>query len=415
MKVLIATGVYYPVTNGVAVFSHNLASGLVKRGVDVTVLTPSRNGKNYTEMQDGVRVVYLKSTKVWFYPDQISPVPAKKKIFGKEMPHLVYKNGFRISVFPQRQVIKIMKEIQPDVVHVQVSDVIGLSVVGYARKHHIPVVTTEHNQPEVIVEQIKMLRLVRKPMNAILMAYFRNCHRRSDFVTMPTAKSIHNFLAGRKFEVPIAAVSNGVDLSNFRPGKASAEFYQKYGIPTDRKIVLYVGRVDPEKKVGAVLESFRSVVETVPEAFLLVVGDGTDRLRLEKKAVEFGIGNSVKFLGKVMPPDLYEIYKVGDVFVTASEIETQGIVLVEAAATGLPLVAVDKGAVSEICQSGKNGYLCQPGDVAEMSEAIVKILTDDKKRAEFAKNSIKLAGEHDFEKTLDQFVNIYKKVISSKK
>ena len=415
MKILIATAVYYPVTNGVAVFSHNLAVGLAKRGHEVVVLAPSKNGKNYTEMQDGVKVVFLKSVRVWVYPDQINPVPAKKKLLGKELPHVIYKNGFRVSVFPKKQINKVMQEFCPDVVHVQDSDMIGLSVVNYAKKHQIPVVTTEHNQPEVIIDQFKALKPIKKPMSAALLKYLRSYHEKSDFVTMPTVKSIHHFLAGREFEVPIAAVSNGVDLSNFRPGKAPEEIYEKYQIPADCKIVLYVGRVDPEKKVGVVLEAFSEVYEKYPEAFLLVVGDGIDKARLEKKVKSLKLGKSAKFLGKVMPPDLYEIYKTGSVFVTASEIETQGIVLIEAAATGLPLVAVNKGAVSEICQDDKNGYLCRSEDAEGISRAVLKIITDDKKQAEFSENSIKIASEHDFEKTLDQFINIYNKVIKDKK
>ena len=122
-----------------------------------------------------------------------------------------------------------------------------------------------------------------------------------------------------------------------------------------------------------------------------------------------------KFLGKVLPPDLFEVYKVGDVFATASEIETQGIVLIEAAASGLPLVAVDKGAVAEVCVDSENGYLCEAGNVSEISAAIMKILLDDGLRKRFAKKSIEIASEHDFERTLDKFENIYRRVVQEKK
>ena len=126
------------------------------------------------------------------------------------------------------------------------------------------------------------------------------------------------------------------------------------------------------------------------------------------------ISDSVKFLGRVLPPDLYEIYKIGSVFVTASEIETQGIVLIEAAASGLPLIAVNKGAVAEVCLNSKNGYLCEPDDAKGIAEAMEKILLDEKKRREFSEKSVEIASEHDFEKTLDKFINIYHKVINDK-
>ncbi|MBR3228671.1 glycosyltransferase [Candidatus Saccharibacteria bacterium] len=402
MKIVIATAVYYPMINGVAVFSHNLAMGLARRGHEVLVLTPSQTKKNHISDEDGVKVNYLKSIEAKVYPDQIHSVPKKKRLF--------FKHGFKVSVFPQPEIKKILDEFQPDVVHVQVSDPIGLSVVSYARKNNIPVVTTEHNQPEVLTEPLKLPKLVRRPVNALLSSYFRNRQSKSDFVTMPTKQAIYNLLSSHPLDIPVAAVSNGVDLSNFKPGTASAEIYKKYGIPKDRPIVLYVGRVDPEKKIGTLIDAFHKTLTALPDAFLVIVGDGVDKIRLEKKVKTLGINSSVKFLGRIVPPDLYEIYKVGWVFATASEIETQGIVLIEAAATGLPLIAVDKGAVSEVCITDENGFLCEPGNVSEISSALQTVLNDDKLRTKFSANSIKIAKEHDFETTLDRFINIYKKV-----
>ena len=417
MKIVIATAVYYPMINGVAVFSHNLTVGLVKRGHEVLVLCPSQTGKNYTRIEDGVRITRLKSVDVKVYPDQSNKVPPKKKFLGISWPHLYYKNGFKVAVFPAREIRRALDGFKPDVVHVQVSDPIGLSVVSYARKVGIPVVTTEHNQPEVLTEPLKLPGIVRKPVNAMLSAYFRNRQSKSDFVTMPTKQAIDNLILshGKVFEIPVAAVSNGVDLSNFKPGKASKEIYKKYGIKEEGLKILYVGRVDPEKKVGVVIEAFKEARKDLPKnTELIVVGDGVDRLRLEKKVQEEELVNEVKFLGRVLPPDLYELYKMGDVFATASEIETQGIVLIEAAATGLPLIAVNKGAVSEVCLTNKNGYLCEPGNVHEIKEAMVKILADEKLRKKFSEESVRVAEEHDFEKTLDRFINIYERVLKEK-
>ena len=215
--------------------------------------------------------------------------------------------------------------------------------------------------------------------------------------------------------MPVAAVSNGVDLADFKPGKAMVEIYRKYNIPMDRPTVLYVGRVDPEKKVGVIIDAFNEARKKVSKALLVIVGDGVDKLRLMQKVEKMGLGGDVEFLGRVLPPDLYELYKIGDVFATASDIETQGIVLIEAAACGLPLIAVDGGAVGEVCRDGENGYLCQPGNVMEISEAMTRILSDSSLHARFSKKSVEIASEHDFEKTLDKFENIYRKVIADKK
>ena len=255
--------------------------------------------------------------------------------------------------------------------------------------------------------------MLKKPANYLLAAYFRNRQGRSDFVTMPTEQAIRNLLAQRELKVPIAAVSNGVDLSSFQPGKAAAEIYRKYQIPQKVPIVLYVGRVDPEKQVGRVIDAFSKVQKKISEAKLLIVGDGVDRERLEKKVARIGLSQSVRFLGKVLPPDLYEIYKVGTVFATASEIETQGIVLIEAAAAGLPLVAVNAGAVAEVCLNNKNGFLCRPKDTSGIARSLKKILENHELAQKFSQKSIEIAREHDFENTLDRFINIYQRVIES--
>ena len=412
MKIAIATAVYHPMVNGVAVFSRHLAAGLAKRGHEVMVLCPSQTGKPHILDIDGVKIVYLKSTQIKLYPDQIHEVTPKKKFLGREWPRFFYRHGFWVALTPGAEVRAALNKFQPDVVHSQVVDPIGRAAVKYARKHQIPVVSSEHNQPEVLVESLKLAKFIKKPLENWLAGYFVKQQKKSDFVTMPTKKAILDLIYAREqgFPVPVAAVSNGVDLKNFKPGKPPKAFYSKYHLPSGALVALYVGRLDPEKRVDLVLEAFSQAVKNGLTAELLIAGDGVAKAALEKKALEIGISKHTHFVGRVTPPELYQIYQAGDVFVTASEIETQGIVLIEAAATGLPLIAVDKGAVSEVCRDAQNGFLCHPGEVAEISVAITKILKNPTLRQKFSQKSLEIAREHDFDRTLDQFINIYHKV-----
>ena len=411
MRIVIATPVYSPMINGVAVFSHNLAIGLAARGHEVLVITPSQTKKQYFDTQDGVKIAFLRSSTIKVYPDQIHPAEREKKIF--------YKHGFKASILPFRQIKKILDEFKPDVLHIQGSDPIGLAAVSYARKKHIPIVATEHNQPEVLTEPLHIPKMVRKPINGVLSSYFYHRQSKSDYATMPTQLAIDNLTHNKKQKVPVEAVSNGVDLAAFKPGKPSSDIYNIYGVTSDAPILLYVGRVDPEKKIGVVLEAFakfldKHKLDDLSKTLFLVVGDGVDKKHLEEKAKDLNITDSVKFLGKIMPPELYDVYRLGDVFVTASEIETQGIVLIEAAATGLPLIAVDAGAVAEVCQNNKNGFLLKPGDVNGIAMAMSVLLGDEKLREKMALESVRIANEHSLEKTIDKFVEIYQKVCYNK-
>ena len=251
----------------------------------------------------------------------------------------------------------------------------------------------------------------------MLKAYMNSFLKHSEYATMPTEMAIDDLIPKnrKRFKVPVEALSNGVDLSSFSPGKTSASVAKKYKIDLSRPRVLYVGRVDPEKSIDVVLRAFAKVVKKVPNVELLVVGDGTARAGLEKLAEDLSLPeDSIRFLGRVMPPDLQQVYRSGTLFATASETETQGIVLIEAAATALPIVAVDAGAVRELCQNDRNGFLCAPGGVSALADAMVKILTDKTLAKKFGEASLEISRKHDLNVTLKRFEEIYETAVDLK-
>lgn len=420
MKIAIASDIYYPMINGVAVFAHNLALGLAKAGHEVIVIAPSFNGKYHVDVEGGVTTYHLTSARFLFYPDQINEVPDKKKILGLPMPRLAYKHGIWWSVNPWSEVKHILNEFQPDVIHLQTAETIALAVMSYVRKYDVPLVSTGHAYPDNVTGQFKLLKpkMIKKPTDAVLRVYMASFLKHAEYATMPTEMAIGDLVPKnrRHFKVTVEALSNGVDLSEFNPGKPDAEVLKKYGISTaPKKRVLYIGRVDPEKSISNVVLAFNKTLKKVPDAEMVIVGDGIDVNHLKSLVAELGIESKVKFTGKILPPDLVEIYRSGTLFATASETETQGIVLIEAAATGLPLIAVDRGAVSELCQDKRNGFLCQPGgDIDGISNAMTKILTDKELQKKFSKKSIEVSKKHDLTRTLARFEEIYHEAIKLK-
>lgn len=414
MRIAITSDIYYPMTNGVAVFSHNLANGLAARGHEVLVICPSFKGDYYVHTdKNGVKTAHLSSARFPFYPDQINKVPERSELFGLPMPRLTYKDGIWWATHAYSETKKLLNEFKPDVVHLQTAEMIALATVRYVRKHGVPLVSTGHAYPDNVTGQFKLLRPVKRPVDAVLRTYMASFLKNSEYATMPTEMAIADLAPKkrRRVKVSVEALSNGVDLSHFKPGKPAKAIVDKYQIDTKRPRALYVGRVDPEKSISNVINAFELALKNVPEAELLIVGDGIDKAHLEELAKEKGLGGNVRFLGRVMPPDLYDLYRTGDLFVTASETETQGIVLIEAAATGLPLVAVDAGAVKEVCKTRKNGVLCKPGDVAAMSRAMVRILTDKELKQKYSEGSLEIAKKHDINRTLSRFEEIYQMAI----
>lgn len=420
MKIAIASDIYYPMTNGVAVFAHNLANGLAKAGHEVLVICPSFTGKYSVDIdpETKVKTVHLSSGRFPFYPDQINEVPEKKKVLGLPMPRLAYKNGIWWSVNPWSEIKVVLDEFKPDVVHLQTAETIALAVMHYVKKNDVALVSTGHAYPDNVTGQFKFLKpkIIKRPTDAVLRAYMASFLKHAEYATMPTEMAIGDLIPKKRrhFKVTVEALSNGVDLTAFNPGKPDLKVLEKYGLRTNKHRVLYVGRVDPEKSISNVVSAFAKVLEKVPDADLVVVGDGIDLEHLKELANDLEISDKVTFTGKIMPPELVEVYRTGAVFATASETETQGIVLIEAAACGLPLVAVDAGAVKELCQHHRNGELCKPGDVDGIARALVKILTNDNIRKAYSKESIEISKVHDLKRTIARFEEIYEEAIKLK-
>ena len=343
-------------------------------------------------------------------------MPENKKILSVKLPRLAYRHGLWITVDPYPELKKALNKFHPDVIHNQTAEMIAIAAMRYVKKYDIPLVSTGHAYPDNLTSQVKLLKPIKRPLDAILRMYMASFLKHSEYATMPTEMAIDDLVPKnrRHFDVTVEPLSNGVDLAQFTPGKAKAKILKKYHLEPKKPRVLYVGRVDPEKSISNVVSAFAGVLEKVPEAELVIVGDGTDRQHLVDLVKALGIEKNVKFPGRIMSLDIVDIYRSATLFATASETETQGIVLIEAAATGLPLVAVDAGAVRELCQNRKNGILCNPRQTEEMTKAFVKILTDEKIQEKYGAKSLEIAKKHDLNRTLRRFVEIYEEAIRLK-
>ena len=418
MKIVISTDVYYPMINGVAVFSKNLATGLKKRGHQVMVLTPSISGKFSVEKDPNCNftVVRLKSTRMYLYPDQIEKIPNDKKILGIKIPQLLYKNGLHVSYNPYSDIRRVLEDFKPDIIHNQTSGPLALAIFRYAKKRNVPIVMTDHTYPDNLTQQVKLPKFAKKPINAAMNAYFMSFLRRSEYATLPTKQAITDLLPKNhhSFKVPVEALSNGIDLSHFTKGPASEEIYKKYAIPKNVPIVLYVGRIDPEKSLDILVNSFKKLIKEAPKAHLVMVGDGTAREKLEKMIKRKKLDSQTHFIGRVIGDDLSQIYRTGTVFVITSKTETQSIVLMEAMASGLPAIAVNAGAVTELVKDGENGFIFEPNDTAGIASGINTIISNKELREKMSKNALKMIAKHDINYTLSRFEKIYNNVLRSR-
>lgn len=384
MKILIASDLHWPTINGVATFSRTLARGLADRGHEVVVIAPSQIGRKYKEI-DGNHTVYR----------------------TRSVPFPFYQN-FRISISPQREVKKIIDEFEPDVIHIQMLMWIGQAAMKYGNRIGVPIVSTNHAMPENLMDNLRLLAPVAKPINYMLKEYGRRFHSKSDCVTMPTQSAIDMF----DVEMPnqMLAISNGIDLSRFKAGRVPKTLYKKFRIPEKRKIITYVGRLDAEKHLQVLVKAFAKVKKN-HDAHLVIVGDGTDRDNLVELVRELKLVQRTTFTGRVSDEDLLLLHRIGNVFAMPSPAELQSIATLEAMASGKPVVAVDAGALRELCQDGVNGVLCEQDNVVQMADGLAKILEDDALAKSYGAKSLEIAQTHDLEYTLDRFEEVYKEVM----
>lgn len=387
MKILIAADLHWPTINGVATASRTLAKGLSDRGHEVLVIAPSQTGRGYEEYDGNYLIKRTASVPFPFY------------------------QNFRISPTPQIEVRKIIREFQPDVIHIQMALFLGFVARNYAGKYDIPLVATNHAMPENLMDNIRLMAPISKPIQRLMVEYGARFHSKADYITLPTKSAIDMFGEDRVTS-PVVAISNGIDLSRFEPTKADPEIYEKFNIPADKQIVTYLGRVDAEKHLDVLIRAFATIADN--DRHLLIVGNGTEAEHLRNLTYSLGVDGQVTFTGRVSDEEIVALHKVGVLYAITSPAELQSIATLEAMASGKPIVAVDAGALGELCQDGTNGYLVPKDDVKAVADAIDKILKDKKLQKEFSKKSLEIAKTHDIVHTIDQYEDIYTTVIESR-
>ncbi|HSR47305.1 MAG TPA: glycosyltransferase [Anaerolineales bacterium] len=391
MQIALVCQSYPPMVSGIAVAVRHLAEGLAGRGHDVLVLSASDRGDAYTETRNGVRLVRLSSM----------PTPARRRQ--------------RWSWWSRDEVERHLDTFQPDVLHLHDPFLGAMVMPGYAHERGIPLIATAHALPMYPASQVPDLPGLRSLVESALWAFGSDLISQCQAVIAPsryTARQVDEH--GGPGAV---VISNGVDLNRFRPGPTSPDERQRlagrYRIDPERPIILHVGRVDREKNVDDVVRAAHLAMASV-DAQLVVIGDGSRREDVEDLAEDLGIGDRSRFIGFVEPNgDLPDLYRAGALFVIASDLESEGIVVLEAAACGLPIVAVRATSMPELVETPGCGYLVSPGDVRRMAERIVDILKDPARREALSLAALGMAQQHSLEKTLEQHEALYASLLSA--
>lgn len=347
MRVALFTNNYLPFCGGVTTSVETLRRGLESRGHEIWVFAPRFRAR---AAADGPRVVRYPSIPAATYPEFALAVPFAPRITRR------------------------VRRLGVDVFHAHHPFLLGPAARRLARHQGRPLVFTYHTRYDKYAHYVPFRRALVEDAAVRLSTRFAAA---ADAVIAPS-RVIRDELVARGVSTPIAVVPTGIDLARFRPGDGAAA-RRELGLDPREFIILYVGRLDREKSVDRVLLAFERVAGTLTRARLVLVGQGTQADELRRRAARASVSERVTFLG-VRPHDTLPIYyQAADLFVFASETETQGLVLAEAAACGLPAVAVAAAGCDEVVRDGETGVLTK-GDPDGLAEAVIGILLDAERR-----------------------------------
>ncbi len=405
LRVMIVTDQYEPMVGGVTSVTRELARGLSERGHAVTVVAPDAGRRTRVVSEpDGSTVDYRGSLPWPWYPGQ------------------------RLGLLPPARARALISAFAPDVVHAHSPLTLGAAARPAARRLGVPFVYTNHYLPLNVWPAAAGRASGNGRTGALRDGAFRDrafyaCvngfANRCDYVTAPTATALR-LLREHGLRAPSRAVSNGVDLERFSPGRPDEALRARYGLPAGRPVIVSVGRLSPEKRADVLIAAIARLASRdpggpVPDAgaVLVLAGTGPDAGRLRSLARHYGVADRVLFPGFIPDADLPGLYRLGDVFAIASQAELQSLATMAAMASGLPVVAVDAGALGELVHPGENGFLAQPGRAAEVADFLELLGRDTRLRAEMSKASLRIIGDHDRLRLLVQWESIYRVLAQS--
>ncbi|MGW0516183.1 glycosyltransferase [Crossiella sp. NPDC003009] len=385
LRIVIGADTFPPDVNGAANFAHRLASGLAAQGHDVHVLCPAPDVSAEllagSHAMDGITVHHVRSHRWPFYQ----------------------KFRFATPWQANRTATELLRELQPDVVHVQAHFVVGRALAKAAPALGIPLVATNHFMPENLFALVKMPGWLRAGSARLAWRDLVSVFGRAQVVTAPTPRAV-KLLQDNKLGREALAISCGIDIEKYRRAQP-----QQAG---PGRTVLFVGRLDEEKRVNELLEALAKLPEEL-DVRAEIVGDGSCRGSLEALADRLGVRARVTFHGHLSDAELLAAYARCDLFCMPGIAELQSLVTMEAMAAGKPVVAADAMALPHLVRPGRNGWLFPPGNVLALAARLTQTLSNPEMLATMGKASEAMIAEHAIANTIGRFERIYRDLVTA--
>jgi 1,2-diacylglycerol 3-alpha-glucosyltransferase len=386
MKIAIFTDAFIPICSGVVTATINLAKGLADKGHKVYIIAPKFNTKE--------EFIY-KNVEVIRIPT---------------IPSLLSKD-FKLTNLYSFKLMKYLKKENIDIIHFATPLTLGIQAILISRALNKPLVGTFHtfSADKQFLEGIHLnFKFMQKFMWEFNRLYYNKC----DLITCPS-KTAAKELIVNNLSKNIKVISNGIDSKIFDNSKWK-EVKKRYN--KNGKLLLYVGRLAPDKNIFYLLDCFSKVVEKIPNTKLIIVGDGPLMHDFKKRINQLKLKDKIILTGRIDYDKLIKssLFKACNLFVMPS-IENQPMAILEAQVNGLVCVGINFRGMKDLIKTDYNGYLTEEKNSDEFSQRVISLLSNDKLLNKMKKNTLKTIKIHDMPKVIEIWEETYKKLINSKK
>lgn len=354
MRTLMVSDVYFPRINGVSTSIDAFRHALAEHDIEVDIVAPAYPAPHI----DDFGITRVRARQVPFDPED----------------RLMHAGALR-------RTLAAGSARQYDLIHVQTPFAAHYAGLHFARAQQLPCVATYHTHFEEYLHNY-VPAVPKSWLRSLARSVARRQCNALDAVIVPSS-AMQDTLASYGVTAPLYRVPTGIPTTMFRR-PASADFRQQHGIPADSPVALFVGRAAHEKNIGFLLEALPHALHAAPQLILIIAGEGPALPVLKAQAEKLGLDARVRFVGYLdRQTELPDCYASADLFVFSSRTETQGLVLLEAMAAGLPVLAFSALGTREIVEP-RRGALPAPETPEAFGAALAALVNDPPRRRDMA-------------------------------
>ncbi len=295
-----------------------------------------------------------------------------------------------------------------DIVHILLPMSGALVALRAARALNLKIVAHSHSQPENLF--MDMPKMIQPILGRIWNRYLAWVYAQAELIIYPTEfgyKLLHHLT---KKDKSFAVISNGVNIDRYKI-KVIGDFYQRFNIPEDTIKIIYVGRLFPEKSIDTLIKALPYIIKEYPKIHVMLAGMGHVRPKLEKLVQDLNLKKYVTFLGLVSDEDKILAYNAGDIFVSPSFAELEGMTVLEAMACGKPVVIPNATMNAAKFFIKDNGFLFESKNHKDLACQILKLINNPELRQKMGENSLKQVKNYDINKSVDRLEEVYYSVL----